>query len=143
MGTNFYFIANPETKKPWTDDIEESDIRRHIGKRSIAGSYCDKCDIVLPRTKTNCTGLTDCTVLTAFLSPSRCPSCGEPRGYMNCACSFTLTKQQHFYTLLDLGMTLPKEHMIVDEYEETYTAAEMIKIIEDCPIRLHNPAKFS
>ena len=147
MGTNYYFKQNPSTGEPWDESIDEDSPLRHIGKRSAAGSYCYKCGTTL------CIGGTHAVHMQGSRDPITalftgfhdvCPICGHEG--VPCS-SFTITLTKHKAKLYLLSRNKHKwiEDMkwAIDEYGREFTAVEMLKIIEECPIQFQNCQEFS
>lgn len=134
MGTNFYWLINPRTMKPWNGDIDEDDVHRHIGKRSFAGAYCDDCGVSL-----SSNGMFD----VYFHGKLQvCPGCGKSRNDVGDATSFTWTMMKHKRVLENLTVTYPNKKVCCNEYCEEFTAKEMLKEA-DCKIVYQNAVRFA
>jgi len=147
MGTNYYFKQNPSTGEPWDESIDEDSPLRHIGKRLAAGLYCYKCGTTL------CIGGTQLVHSKGTKDPiialftgfhDKCPICGHDG--VSCS-SFTITLTAHKEKLYTLSRNKYKgiENIkcVIDENGIEFTASEMLKIIEECPIQFQNYQEFS
>ena len=137
MGTNYYFTRNPITGAEWEEEIEDTNPLRHIGKRSAAGAYCYTCGTTL------CKYGTTCVHQYGFRWHKECPICGQA-GVPSCSFTITLLSHKALLQKLSRNKTRGKEDQkwVVDEYGQTFTAVEMLKIIKECPIIFQDCSEF-
>ena len=141
MSTNFYWKKEQSWMKEYTDEIlnfEEDDINPiiHIGKRSAAGEYCEKCGVTL------CKGGEREVHFSNTEWYKECPSC-HSREHIKYVCSFTWTMRRHLDELMRLVSEKNKEKVVVDEYGEEFTAEEFLsKELNNCVITNQDFARF-
>ena len=136
MGTNFYWIINPETMKYYNYDNESFDDLDpiiHIGKRSCAGSYCEDCGVAL---SLNGTYSIDTSPML-----DNCPVCGKSWRDVKGVCSFTWTMMKHKKTLELFANRYPHLEVCRDEYGTRFTALKMLDEA-DCVIQYQNASRF-
>ena len=133
MSTNFYWLKNPETREDWSENIDEDDPLRHIGKRSFAGAYCLECGVALSEHGTHS--------VHTHKSLENCPICGKSRKEVDGACSFTWTMMKHKRLLEELAEKEPELVICEDEYETEFTAKQMLEEA-DCVITYQDACRF-
>lgn len=141
MGTNFYWIENP--------DDDEGSIKVHIGKRSAAGLFCWDCGV------SKCESSTDVHRGKDRMEMSElewCPGCGKSfdvnktdwnttsgvelgfaksksltlKGIGTC-CSFTWSMLSHKWKLQSMIRDRDDRKVVRDEYGQEYTAREFLR----------------
>lgn len=155
MGTNFYWIANPEK-----EDEDEPAI--HIGKRSAAGPFCWDCMKSLCKN-----GEQGVHKGSAFEDNfhKKCPFCGKskrdagysaamvelgfadatmekPSGVSTCS-SWTWTLRTHLPRLEEYEAKKSRKKVVRDEYGRKFTAQEFLAMVRCCPIVFYSPYRFS
>ena len=151
MGTNFYVLD-----KNIYIDLNDVDLRPHIGRRSAAGPYCWDCDRTLCKE-----GNSQIHMKSTWFD--NCPSCekskvegtdvessglkelgfnrqtGKKTGIASCS-SFSWAIEDPVKYIIDLeDMKNCDKKIVVDEYGYEYSAADFLKIIlEDCPVRFYH-----
>jgi len=128
MSTNYYFTNSAE---------ERDDPKVHIGKRSAAGAWCDRCGSTLTRDGTQYVHKSSSRQLDA------CPICYTSRDDFKAACSFTLSMMAHVDTLKELAVLAPDVTIVADEYGRLFTASQMLEIIDDCKMIFQSGSWFS
>ena len=109
MGTNFYWIKSPK-------EFKGNSILQHIGKRSVAGYYCDKCGISFCKSGTQSIHFSD--IADWY---TECPVCGR-KGILVCSFTYTSMKQKEIIKKL---IAVDKK-LIKDEYDIEYTPKEFL-----------------
>lgn len=148
MGTNFYWKAEGKVTTPTgTIDVREffalvelrMDVRVHIGKRSAAGLYCWDCKQTLCRGGAH---------RIHFFATDKdkdwfeaCPLCGQSRKDPKDATTHTGVEPCMSFTWAqDPAMVRNfceahlKEPIMEDEYGQTLTGGEFLRMLKDCPI---------
>ena len=154
MGTNFYWIDNP-------DKLEEDSIEIHIGKRSAAGLYCWDCKQTLCKDgekEVHSGGKRNSSF--SALPPlfrrdeakwySACPKCGKtfedngmksagavelgfaksadvPHTGVSSCSSFTWSQNEHKEKLAELSKDESGRLVVQDEYGDEFTATQFLK----------------
>lgn len=137
MGTNFYWIINPETMQKYdesSEDFDDWDPIIHIGKRSFAGAYCEDCGVLLSLYGTRSAHTNN--------GLSICPICGKSREEVSGASSFTWTMMKHRRNLEMIAEKYPHFIVCKDEYGTKLTALEMLEEASDCIIQFQDASRF-
>ena len=147
MGTNFY-INTPEVAQ---QEFDTMDTEIHIGKRSAAGLYCDKCEVTL--CKDGVAGVHH----SKSSWHSRCPKCGASKSAkgtrVRCSCSFSwaMRPEEVFKRIQALNKKCCgncvscKDHCVVDENGSTFTLPGFLDEVCECDIHYfeHINTEFS
>lgn len=160
MGTNFYWIYNP-------NNLDKDHPKIHIGKRSAAGLYCYDCGIYLTAESTQYAHMQEsfkkeiqCITTKSF--DGVCPNCGKSRqkdsfssafkelgfdqpkteltGVQGCS-SFTWTMMLHKSRITELLTSDDK--VIIDEYGKEFSAVEFLNELKYTPIEFQMHCEFS
>ena len=141
MGTNFYW-KKPIQDKEYDWDLY-GDIQVHIGKRSAAGAYCNDCGTTLCEDGTRDVHSSK-KQTSAFDTRgwfNECPGCGIPRSELKGCTSFTWTLMKHKWNLVELLDS--DEKVVVNEYDEEFTAKEFLDELSSVRIEFQAPYQFS
>lgn len=140
MGTNYYV-------RGWKSG-DHMNPKFHIGKRSAAGLYCWDCGVTL------CKGGKKSVHSGESKWLKSCPMCGKKtitEGLFDGAAGRELgfnktpfgkktgvSSCSSFSWCMRPGEFLKKNVIIWNEYGETFTKDEFLKILEECPIQYQN-----
>ncbi len=151
MGTNYY----------WKESKQTDSIHDHIGKRSAAGFYCWDCGTTLCQSGDRNIHYSEHEADWLDFCPSCCEKPdkesfvnssigaelgfskveGTKKGIKTC-CSFTWTIKKHLWKIQNLCDNVNKEKVIINEYQDEFTAEEFLEILKGCPIQYQYPMEF-